>query len=58
VKTIAQIYPNSNLLDAAAISIAKFFHSGNNNLKYLGNCLINKGINSLKMLMNIDPKYA
>jgi hypothetical protein len=51
VKTIAQIYPNSNLLDAAAISIAKFFHSGNNNLKHLG-------INSLKMLMNIDPKYA
>jgi AP-4 complex subunit epsilon-1 len=40
VKTIASIYPNSNLLDTAAASIGRFLTNENNNLKYLGTIIL------------------
>lgn len=51
VRTIATIYPNQKLLEPAAHTVSKFFLADLNNLKYLG-------INSLKLLLQIDPKYA
>jgi len=54
VKTIASIYPNSYLLEAASNSLARFLsaeHQSNNNLKFLG-------INALISIVSINPKYA
>lgn len=55
VKTIATIYPNSQLLELASVSLSRFLsseqHASNNNLKYLG-------INALISIVAINPKYA
>lgn len=57
VKTVATIYPNSQLLELASVSLARFLNPGglaislNNNLKYLG-------INALISIVAINPKYA
>lgn len=45
------IYPNTNLLDVAASSIARFLSSPVHNFKYLG-------INGLVAIVNDHPKYA
>jgi len=57
VKTVATIYPNSQLLELASVSLSRFLSAGglaislNNNLKYLG-------INALISIVAINPKYA
>eukprot|EP01012_Entosiphon_sulcatum_P040357 TRINITY_DN53_c2_g1_i1.p1 TRINITY_DN53_c2_g1~~TRINITY_DN53_c2_g1_i1.p1 ORF type:complete len:1119 (-),score=215.85 TRINITY_DN53_c2_g1_i1:24-3173(-) len=50
-KTITCIYPNSQLIEAAADAISKFITSPNANLKYLG-------ITSLSSIVRIDAKHA
>ena len=51
VKTIVSIYPNTNLLNAAADSIARFIDSRSHNLKYLG-------VTGLAMIVENQPQYA
>jgi len=51
VKTIVSIYPNSNLLDAAASAISRFIDSRSHNLKYLG-------VTGLSMIVEQHPQYA
>ncbi len=51
VRTIAIIYPNTGLLDAAANSVARFLTSNNHNLRYLG-------ITALSGIVAVNPKYA
>lgn len=51
VRTIAVIYPNTGLLDAAANSVARFLTSNNHNLRYLG-------ITALSGIVAVNPKYA
>eukprot|EP00743_Colponemidia_sp_Colp-15_P002166 GILK01002351.1.p1 GENE.GILK01002351.1~~GILK01002351.1.p1 ORF type:complete len:1062 (-),score=193.43 GILK01002351.1:67-3252(-) len=51
VKTIAKIYPNQPLLEAAATSISRFISSDNHNLKYLG-------VNGLASVVQVNPRYA
>mmetsp|Transcript_10286 Transcript_10286/g.8840 ORF Transcript_10286/g.8840 Transcript_10286/m.8840 type:complete len:121 (-) Transcript_10286:1768-2130(-) len=54
VKTIATIYPNQTLLEAATTSLSRFLsteYQTNNNLKFLG-------ISALIQIVNINPKYA
>lgn len=51
VKTIAVIYPNPKLLDAAGEAISRFIRSRSHNLKYLG-------VTGLAMLVESNPQYA
>ena len=51
VKCITKIYPNSNLLDAAAEAISRFISSKSHNLKYLG-------VTGLAMIVETHPQYA
>lgn len=51
VKTIVSIYPNTNLLNAAADAIARFIDSRSHNLKYLG-------VTGLAMIVESQPQYA
>eukprot|EP01091_Cochliopodium_minus_P017357 TRINITY_DN677_c0_g2_i1.p1 TRINITY_DN677_c0_g2~~TRINITY_DN677_c0_g2_i1.p1 ORF type:complete len:1212 (-),score=405.03 TRINITY_DN677_c0_g2_i1:36-3671(-) len=51
VKTAANIFPNSQILDQAATSVTRFLTSSNHNLKYLG-------ITALSLIVQINPKYA
>jgi AP-4 complex subunit epsilon-1 len=51
VRTITAIYPNTQLLEAAASSISAFITSENQNLRYLG-------ITALAAIVGVDRKYA
>ena len=51
VKTIATIYPNPKLLDAAGDAISRFIRSRSHNLKYLG-------VTGLAMIVEGHPQYA
>lgn len=51
VKTIAVIYPNPKLLDAAGDAISRFIRSRSHNLKYLG-------VTGLAMIVEGHPQYA
>lgn len=51
VKTIAVIYPNPKLLDAAGEAISRFIRSRSHNLKYLG-------VTGLAMIVEGHPQYA
>lgn len=51
VKTIAVIYPNPKLLDAAGEAISRFIRSRSHNLKYLG-------VTGLAMIVESNPQYA
>lgn len=51
VITIIAIYPNANLLDAAAEAIARFMQSRSHNLQYLG-------VTGLAMIVEQHPQYA
>jgi AP-4 complex subunit epsilon-1 len=51
VKTIANIYPNPKLLDAAGEAISRFMRSRSHNLKYLG-------VTGLAMIVEGHPQYA
>jgi len=51
VKTIAIIYPNPKLLDAAGDAISRFIRSRSHNLKYLA-------VNGLAMIVEANPQYA
>lgn len=51
VRTITTIYPNLQLLEAAANHISRFVSSDNHNLKYLG-------IKALAQIVQVNQKYA
>ena len=51
VKTIATIYPNPKLLDAAGEAISRFIRSRSHNLKYLG-------VTGLAMLVESHPQVS
>lgn len=51
VRTVTTIYPESSLIEDAAMSISRFITSENHNLKYLG-------VNSLASIVQMNPKYA
>jgi AP-4 complex subunit epsilon-1 len=51
VRTIVAIYPNTQLLDAAAAAISRFIAQDNHNLKYVG-------VTGLSLIVQINPKYA
>lgn len=51
VKCITTIYPNTTLLEAAAVSISRFITAPNHNLKYLG-------VTGLATIVKDHPRYA
>eukprot|EP00301_Raphidiophrys_heterophryoidea_P027637 c9748_g2_i1.p1 GENE.c9748_g2_i1~~c9748_g2_i1.p1 ORF type:complete len:1190 (+),score=344.76 c9748_g2_i1:202-3570(+) len=51
VRTICAIYPNSQLIQTAAIKIGDFIKSANHNLRYMG-------LNALSLIIQVDAKYA
>jgi AP-4 complex subunit epsilon-1 len=48
LKTVTQIYPNSQLLTDAATSIAHFISSDNHNIKFVG-------LTALMSIVKINP---
>ena len=51
IKCLTKIYPNPQLLDAAADAISRFIQSKSHNLKYLG-------VTGLAMIVETHPQYA
>ena len=51
VRTVTAVYPNIQLLEAAASHISRFLSSENHNLKYLG-------IKALAAIVQVDQEYA
>lgn len=51
VQTVTSIYPNNNLMETAAAAVSRFITNKSQNLLFLG-------IQSLKSIVKINPKYA